>query len=144
MLNGVTTYFYEKLIPRQPPESETGNKEYKRRLVHLKKHKRFNVNEFYEKRASQMLYRLLEGKGKAIYMIGVEDNGELYPLKKTELDITLDSIKKITKIIGTEITSIRIYGNDLIGFIATIRLRLNGDVLNTIENNLYLNRDLHN
>ena len=85
MSHGVNTYFYDKLIPRQPPERETGNKEYKRRLVHLKKHKRFNANEFYEKRASQMLYRLLEGKGKAIYMIGVEDNGDLYPLKKTEL-----------------------------------------------------------
>jgi GTPase len=139
MLNGVNTYFYDKLIPRQPPERETGNKEYKRRLVHMKKHKRFRAEEFYEKRASQMLYRLLEGKGKAIYMIGIEDNGDLYPLKQKELDITLESMTKITEIIRTKIISIRIYGNNSIGFIATIRLKLNNDFLNTIENNLYLN-----
>ena len=85
----VNTFFYNKLIPKQPPERETGNKEYKRRLVNLKKHKRFNPDEFYEKRASQMLYRLLEGKGKAIYMIGVDDNGELYLLKKKNLILLL-------------------------------------------------------
>ena len=86
-----------------------------------------------------MLYRLLEGKGKAIYMIGIEDNGDLYPLKQKELDITLESMTKITEIIRTKIISIRIYGNNSIGFIATIRLKLNNDFLNTIENNLYLN-----
>ena len=53
-------------------------------------------------------------------------------------------MKKITEIIRTKITSIRIYGNDLNGFVATIRLKLNGDFLNTIESNLYLNRKGHN
>ena len=61
----------DKILPQQTPEKEEGNKEYKRYLKCKKNYEK----EFIEKRASQMLYRLIEGKGKAIYLLGVDDNG---------------------------------------------------------------------
>ena len=140
MLNEINTYYFNKLIPIQPPEKETGNKEYKRRLIYFRKNKKIKLEEFYQKRASQMLYRLIEGSGKALYMLGVDDDGKLYPLTKKELDITLESLKNITVIINSSVSSVRIYGNDMTGFIATVRIILNKNFLAMINNNLLINK----
>jgi len=64
--------YIDKTIPTQPPEKEYGNKEYKRYLIN---HPNNNQEKFIEKRATQMLFRLIEGNSKAIYIFGVEDNG---------------------------------------------------------------------
>ena len=51
-------------------EVEHGNIEYKRQLSNTSQNK-------IEKLTSQMKWRLNEGRGEAIYVIGIEDNGFL-------------------------------------------------------------------
>ena len=53
----------DKPLPPQPPEKEEGNKEYKRYLICRNCNPEIR-NKFINKRASQMLYRLIEGEGK--------------------------------------------------------------------------------
>lgn len=42
---------------------------------------------------TQMKWRLEEGEGEAIYEIGVEDNGLLMGLSKTDLDASMESVQ---------------------------------------------------
>lgn len=112
-----TVEIQNKKIPKQPKENDEGNKEYKRHLIYNNN----NVTDFYNKRASQMKYRLYEGNGKAIYMLGVEDNGSVIGLSLEDMMTTILNIKEIAKIIGADIRNIRIYDGDN-GFIATVRL----------------------
>ena len=106
-----------KQIPNQPPEIYYGNKEYKIKLNYSNKN-------ILQRKASQMLFRLIEGDGKAIYLIGVNDNGEAPGIKFNELLISLFYICKIVKLIDANIKIIRIYnGSD--GYIATIRITKN-------------------
>jgi GTPase len=107
------------LLPKQPPENEEDNREYKRHLVPQRKNEKF----FYHKRATQMQYRLHLGNGKALYMIGIEDNGKNQGVTPNELDISLKNIKTIAEIIQADIKNIRIY-NGLIGKIATVRIEM--------------------
>ena len=70
-----------------------------------------------------MQYRLYLGNGKALYMIGIEDNGKNQGVTPNELDISLKNIKTIAEIIQADIKNIRIY-NGLIGKIATVRIEM--------------------
>ena len=110
---------YNHIFPPQPPENEDDNREYKRHLVPQKK----NIKNFYHKRATQMQYRLHTGNGKALYIIGVEDNGINQGVSQSELEISLKNIKTITELINAEIRNIRIY-NGLNGKIATVRIEM--------------------
>ena len=124
--------FIDKPFPNQPPEVENGNKEYKRYfsfryfnkclkatdcLETKRKKKRKNNNKISEQRvknilnqrASQMLYRIHEGYGKALYLFGVEDNGKVYGLDEDQLKDTLYYLEKIVEIIGAEIKSVKCY-----------------------------------
>ena len=125
--------FIDKPFPNQPPEVENGNKEYKRYfsfryfnkclkktndcMETKRKKKRRNNNKISEQRvknilnqrASQMLYRIHEGDGKALYLFGVEDNGKVYGLDKDQLQDTLYYLEKIVEIIGAEIKSVKCY-----------------------------------
>lgn len=108
---------FNKHIPKQPPENDEGNKEYKRYL----KIKKEQPDDFYNKRASQMKYRLLEGEGKALYMIGIEDDGSALGIPISDLLITIKNIKIICDIINAKIKAVRIY-KGIKGYIASIRL----------------------
>lgn len=83
-----------------PPEVEKGNIEYKRELVNLETDR---INHL----ASQMKWRLNEGNGKAIYYIGIEDNGNFYGLAKNEIKKNIDSFKQICKIINANIENVQ-------------------------------------
>lgn len=61
-----------------PQEQYTGNIEYKALI-------QFPNNKKIERFTTQVYYRLREGEGKAIYLIGITDNGQLF--------ITIDNIK---------------------------------------------------
>ena len=69
----------EAQLPEQPRELYYGNREYKRHLIINEAtkpaHMRHNLSRLLEKRGTQMLFRLREGNGKAVYLVGVEDNG---------------------------------------------------------------------
>jgi GTPase len=72
------------------PEVEEGNIEYKRYLSDL-------TRKRLEEYVSQMIWRVREGDGEAIYYLGVEDDGTFYNWTANEKKQTLDSFKTIVK-----------------------------------------------
>ena len=112
------------VMPQQPPESEQGNKEYKRHL-HYNNEAYNKTLKFKNKRATQMKYRLVQGRGKAVYMIGVEDNGKCFGISQTDLLNSLDTLKTIATYINATIRSIRMYrGIKVNSYIATVRISM--------------------
>lgn len=91
-----------KEIPNQPAEKYYGNREYKYKITNI-------TNNKLDKRATQCLFRLAEGKGKAMYLLGVNDNGNIKGLSKYELLITLKNILEIFNIVEAKIKTITIY-----------------------------------
>ena len=136
-------------IPHLPKENDRGNKEYKYRLylhddLHNyplrgeNKYKEEEESKFYhkcekkewkkkEKTASQMLYRLLEGNGKAIYIIGIHDDGENVGINLKETFESIHFLIDSSKIIQATVKSIKIYQGEK-GYITTIRLHLSVDL----------------
>lgn len=103
-----------------PPEKSDGCCEYKLKLV-------FHVEEVRNKKlikiASQMKYRLYQGKGKAIYILGVSDHGDVEGISKDELEISFTFIENACELIGAQIYRKRVYeGNQ--GFIGTLRIEM--------------------
>ena len=127
--------YIDKTIPKQPPEKEYGNKEYKR---YLKNHPKNNQERFIEKRATQMLYRLIEGNGKALYLFGIDDDGEIVGMSKEELDSTIFFLEKIAKSISAKIKKFRIYTGGK-GFVGTARIHLPIELLQKIMDSINLN-----
>jgi len=86
---------------RQPKELYYGNREYKRNLklsIPLTQASKFRVSSEHllEKRSTQMLYRIREGNGRAIYLVGVEDNGRTdMGLTRIEFEESLLTMFKI-------------------------------------------------
>ncbi len=140
--------FMNYQIPHLPKEDDKGNKEYKYRLyLHDDLHNYpLRIQESYkngeevqhykcekkewkkkEKTASQMLYRLLEGNGKAIYIIGVHDDGENVGINLKETFESIHFLIDSSKIIQATIKSIKIYQGTK-GYITTIRLHLSIDL----------------
>jgi GTPase len=119
--------FMNKIIPKNKPENERGNREYK----YLLNYNLMDQSEYREKRekkkkekiASQMLYRLLEGNGKAIYIIGIDDDGTNKGIKLKELFDSIHFFIDASKIINAKIKSIKIY-KGIEGYISTIRISL--------------------
>ena len=68
-----------------------------------------------------MKYRLYEGNGKAVYLIGVTDSGKSIGLSENDIYSSIKFITISAKIIETNIDKIRLY-NKGTNFIATIRL----------------------
>lgn len=105
-----------KTIPDQPPEDDNGNREYKWKLT----------NKSIEKLATQLAFRLTQGQGKAIYLIGVHDCGSAVGIDEISMHVALQNITHASKKIkGTKIDSMRIY-NGSHGQVATIRLSNEG------------------
>ncbi|XP_056291868.1 GTP-binding protein 2-like [Pseudoliparis swirei] len=83
-----------------PPEAEEGNIEYKLKLVNTTQYR-------FEHLATQMKWRLQEGRGEAVYQIGVEDNGMLAGLSEEDLRTSLNTLHKLAEKVGAEITVLR-------------------------------------
>ena len=79
-----------------PKEIEEGCIEYKRDLLNIDDERKNHL-------ASQMKWRIKEGNGKAIYYIGINDDGSFYGLEKKDLNICIKTIKEIAKIINAKI-----------------------------------------
>jgi len=92
-------------IPDQPPENYYGNKEYKIFLDSKDKRKK----NILEKKATQMLFRIHEGKGIAKYIVGIKDNGEAIGINKSKLYSSLINLHKIVNIINADLKKIRFY-----------------------------------
>jgi len=73
------------------PKKENKNIEFKERLlssIHLKEEKRQHL-------ASQMKFRLENGDGKAIYIIGADDKGNIKGLTELEFEETLNVLRTV-------------------------------------------------
>lgn len=77
-------------------EIEEGNIEYKRCLTNIDNNRR-------EEFISQMMWRIKEGNGEAIYYLGVENDGTFYDWSKSEIRESIDQFKKIIKIANVKI-----------------------------------------
>ena len=133
-----------KKFPNQSKEDYYGNREYKFLLnnniytknednleeyenIDCKKYKKILTNKRkaelkrLQKRATQMLFRINEGKGKAIYIIGIEDNGKStgVPLNNIYDAILYLELMKIE--IKANINCYRIYLGEK-GFVLTARV----------------------
>uniref|UniRef100_A0AAQ4S4C9 Tr-type G domain-containing protein n=1 Tax=Gasterosteus aculeatus aculeatus TaxID=481459 RepID=A0AAQ4S4C9_GASAC len=86
--------------PYLPPEAEEGNIEYKLKLVNPTQYR-------LEHLATQMKWRLQEGRGEAVYQIGVEDNGMLAGLSEEDLRTSLTTLHKLAEKVGADITILR-------------------------------------
>lgn len=108
------------LFPRQLKEVEVGNREYKINLDYSDKSATIQKN-ILNKKATQMNFRLIEGGGKAIYFIGLDDNGEPKGIEIKKLILSLFFFTKIVYLSKGSFSKIRIYrGNK--GYISTIRV----------------------
>ncbi|KAK7901858.1 hypothetical protein WMY93_018627 [Mugilogobius chulae] len=86
--------------PYLPPEAEEGNIEYKLKLVNPTQYR-------FEHLATQMKWRLQEGKGEAVYQIGVEDNGMLVGLTEEDMRASLKTLHLMAQKVGADITVLR-------------------------------------
>ena len=73
------------------PEEDDGNLEYKLKLLD-------NSESRIKRLASQMRFRCNEGNGECFYNLGVEDDGKLVGLTKSEYDSTIECIQKAATI----------------------------------------------
>uniref|UniRef100_A0A3Q2VHJ7 GTP binding protein 2 n=1 Tax=Haplochromis burtoni TaxID=8153 RepID=A0A3Q2VHJ7_HAPBU len=74
--------------------------EYKLKLVNPTQYR-------FEHLATQLKWRLQEGRGEAVYQIGVEDNGLLVGLTEADMKASLNTLKKMAEKVGADITLLR-------------------------------------
>uniref|UniRef100_A0A8C7ZFP4 GTP binding protein 2b n=1 Tax=Oryzias sinensis TaxID=183150 RepID=A0A8C7ZFP4_9TELE len=86
--------------PFLPPEAEEGNIEYKLKLVNPTQYR-------FEHLATQLKWRLQEGRGEAVYQIGVEDNGLLVGLTEADMKASLKTLRRMAEKVGADITLLR-------------------------------------
>ncbi|KAM8842650.1 GTP-binding protein 2b isoform 1-T1 [Synchiropus picturatus] len=86
--------------PFLPPEAEEGNIEYKLKLVNPSQSR-------FEHLATQLKWRLQEGRGEAVYQIGVEDNGLLVGLTEADMKASIKTLKRMAERVGADITLLR-------------------------------------
>ena len=101
-------------FPRQSPEDPYGNTEYKLKII---KSEKKNI----VKKATQMLFRLYEGTGKAVYIIGIEDSGLACGITQIELDESIKNLNLIAKEVKAILKVPRFYTGTN-GLIATVRV----------------------
>ena len=75
------------------PENDFGNCEYKRHLLN-------SDEEKLAKRTTQLVYRLKQGQGKAIYFIGIDDDGSFYGLTREQIEESISNLKLMANDIG--------------------------------------------
>ncbi|KAI8818768.1 GTP-binding protein 2-like protein [Fimicolochytrium jonesii] len=83
-----------------PPEVEQGNVEYKLQLINT-------PPERLEHLITQLKWRLAEGYGEAMYEIGVADKGALVGLTQSELDASVETLKKMGHALSADVSIIR-------------------------------------
>lgn len=135
-------------FPNQQKEKYYGNREYKLILncnhnnknqsaKHKKNKNKNNKNNKYsnivkynskvidikklQKRTTQMLFRINEGKGKAIYIIGIDDNGNNIGVPIQEINESIEYLEIMSREINATINNYRIY-NGQKGYILTARV----------------------
>ncbi|MBU5537322.1 MAG: GTP-binding protein [Candidatus Aenigmatarchaeota archaeon] len=106
------------------PSKENKNIEFKEKLssvIHLKQEKKQHL-------AAQMKYRLEIGKGTAIYVIGVDDNGKAKGLTELEFEESLNVLKVIASENNAEIVKVEKFSDNgnLLGKVVISKVATNG------------------
>ena len=111
--------YVDSEFPDQPQEiDEEGNREYKWKIIMedaIDKEKKIT------KLASQMKWRLYEGDGKALYILGITDEGDALGITEKDLHETLCVIDEVTKRIKSDIVSAKIYDKEGY-YVCTVRV----------------------
>jgi GTPase len=125
--------YINKCMPIQKKEDFFGNREYKIYLdneteeqlkINKKKNKpkefvdnlkNIKNNSRLNKRASQLRFRLDEGEGKALYMIGVSDSGRTDGIDIDTIYNSINYLQKMVKLVNADIKNIRIYNGNIKG-----------------------------
>ncbi|MCY3412556.1 MAG: elongation factor 1-alpha [Candidatus Heimdallarchaeota archaeon] len=84
------------------PELDHGNVEYKLNLNHVE-----DDSDRLHELASQMRFRLYEGRSEAYYYIGVADDGTPSGISNEELEQSIDTLHKVASIAGAKVTVLR-------------------------------------
>ena len=70
-----------------------------------------------------MLFRINEGKGKAIYIIGIDDNGKSIGVPMEEIIESIEYLELMSKEINAIINNYRIYSGQK-GYVLTARIAI--------------------
>lgn len=113
------------------PRKENKNIEFKEKLspeIHLKEEKKQHL-------ASQMKYLLEIGKGTAIYILGVSDDGHTKGLNELEFEQSINVLKNIASECNAKISKIEKFNEDgkLIG-----KIIINKSYSNTLKSHLII------
>ena len=100
------------------PENDSGNLEYKLKLVSLS-------NNRFNELCTQMKYRLDEGDNECIYKIGINDNGSIQGLSRSEYNTTYENIRSIVKNVNASIINHNMKEFEKNLFIGDILIRKN-------------------
>tara|TARA_B100000963_G_scaffold113773_1_gene99026 strand:+ start:3665 stop:4036 length:372 start_codon:yes stop_codon:yes gene_type:complete len=114
MTSFVNTGFIEK-------EQYYGNVEYKLKFEYMNDLK-------IKKYATQMKFRIIEGNGEAVYLIGVQDNGQIIGLPKSEVEYSIDILKKMAQEIDScikQVIKINVENSDKKILMVTIKAEFN-------------------
>ncbi|KAJ4474431.1 hypothetical protein J3R30DRAFT_678093 [Lentinula aciculospora] len=88
------------LTPSLPPEDDYGSIEYKLRLLHPSPAR-------FTRLVTQLKWRLLEGGGRALYELGVGDDGELVGLGKKDMEETVAVLGEMAGELGARVWVVR-------------------------------------
>jgi hypothetical protein len=93
------------------------------KLHYNSKKRQHNLNKKLQKRVTQLMFRLNEGKGKALYIIGIGDDGDTSGIKMEQIFDSIYYLEKMINIIKANVQFYRIYlGKN--GFVLTTRITL--------------------
>jgi elongation factor 1-alpha len=75
--------------------------------------------------ACQMNHRILMGRGKAIYVLGISDSGELKGISESQFEETVNVLRKVSEEIEAKISSIEKYKleNGVVGIAEIVKSR---------------------
>jgi len=103
-------------------ENYYGNVEYKQELLDMDKKK---INKY----ATQLKFRLVEGKGKAIYLLGVQDDGTIIGVPNNKIEEYSDIMEAMSKEVDSSITDIVQIGiPDKVESIMLVKFKANFDM----------------
>ncbi|KAJ3839687.1 hypothetical protein F5878DRAFT_677463 [Lentinula raphanica] len=87
-------------IPSLPPENDYGSIEYKLCLLHPSPAR-------FTRLVTQLKWRLLEGGGRALYELGVGDDGELVGLGRKDMEETIGVLSEMAGELGARVWVVR-------------------------------------
>jgi len=103
-------------------EEYFGNVEYKQEFKDMTKIK-------IKKYATQLKFRLVEGNGKAVYLLGVKDEGTILGIPNHKINEYADIMKNIAKEVDSTVTEIIQIGiENKLSSIIIVKIKANFDM----------------